>query len=85
VQISFTSANTPANLGLMRKVSVPGIRALKWPDPESTPSPVMTCKPSTRRRFRFWIFVFEFAIFGSVGYGAFTEASGAPTTYHLKT
>src|SRR6266545_3917989 len=55
VQISLGPASTPANRGLIKNVSVPGMRALRCPEPESTPSPVMTCNPSTRRRFRFSI------------------------------
>src|SRR5579883_2917387 len=52
VQMSSTRARTPAKRGLMRKVSVPGMRALRWPEPVSTPSPVHTCSPSTRRCLR---------------------------------
>src|SRR5882724_9957 len=44
----------------MIKVSVPGIFALKWPEPSSTPSALRMRIASKRRRFRSWIVLLSF-------------------------
>ena len=52
VQISLTSARIPAYLGLIKKVSVPGILTLRCPEPVKTCSPVNTLIPSINRSFK---------------------------------